>query len=113
MEILIQWLIAALAIMVVAYVLPGVLVDSFFVAMVVAVVLGFINLLVRPALLMLTLPINILTLGLFTFVINALMVLLTAKIVKGFHVKNFWWALGFSLLLSVVIGVLNGLLVRF
>jgi len=108
MDILIRWLIAALAILTIAYVLPGVTVNGFFVAMVVAVVLGIVNSFIRPILLLLTLPINILTLGLLTFVINALMIMLAASIVPGFQVRSFWWALAFSLLLSLAMGVLDG-----
>jgi len=110
MRILIRWLIAALAILATAYVLPGVTVSGFFVAMVVAVVLGVVNTFIRPLLLLITLPINILTLGLFTFVINALMIMLAASIVPGFQVRSFWWALGFSLLLALVMSVLDGVL---
>jgi putative membrane protein len=77
------------------------------VALVVAVVLGFLNTIIKPILIILTLPIEILTLGLFTFVINACLVLLTSKIVGGFYVKSFWWALVFSLVLFLVNGILH------
>ena len=99
--LLFNWIISALAIVVAAYLLPGVAVELF-AAFVAAVVLGFINAVVRPILLVLTLPINILTLGLFTFVLNAALILLTSRIVEGFTVENFWWALLFSLVLSIV-----------
>lgn len=90
--------------MISAYILPGVHVKDFVVALILAVILGIINAILRPILLILTLPINILTLGLFTFVINAFLVMLAARLVKGFSVDNFLWALAFSLVLSLVNG---------
>ena len=86
MEILINWLVSALAIMVGAYILPGVKIESFITALLIAVVLGIINAIIKPILVILTLPINILTLGLFTLVINALLIMLCAWIVPGFSV---------------------------
>lgn len=102
LQVLVHWLIAALAVMITAYILPGVTVGGFFVALVTALVLGLVNALIRPALLLLTLPLNALTLGLLTFVINALMVMLTSAIVPGFRVNGFWWALLFAIVLSLV-----------
>ena len=93
--------------MITAYLLPGIIVKSFFVALVVAVVLGFLNTVLKPILVILTLPINILTLGLFTLVINAGLISLTSTLVDGFVVSSFGWALLFSLILSLVDGVLN------
>ncbi len=107
MKLILHWLLSALAIIITAYLLPGIVVKSFFVALVVAVVLGFFNTIVRPILLVLTLPINVLTLGLFTFVINAVLVLLTSEIVPGFRVKSFVWALLFSLVLWAVNAILH------
>lgn len=109
MGILISWLVSALAILVTAYILPGVHISSFFTALATAVVLGIINSILKPILLLLTLPINILTLGLLTFVINALLVLLAAQIVPGFKVDGFWWALAFSVVLSIVNSFLGNL----
>ncbi len=109
MKTIIHWFLSALAVMITAYLLPGIFVASFFVALVVAVVLGFFNMIVRPVLVILTLPINIVTLGLFTFIINATLVLLTSKIVSGFFVDSFWWALLFSLILSIVNELLHHL----
>jgi putative membrane protein len=102
MLLLIRWLIYALAILIAAYLLPGVSITGFGAALVAALVLGLVNTVLRPFLLLLTLPINILTLGLFTLVINTLMILLTSAVVKGFAVRNFWWALLFGVILSVV-----------
>ena len=96
-----------MAIIISAYILPGVAVASFFAAFVTAVVLGIINAFIKPILIVLTLPLNVLTLGLFTLVINALLIMLTGIIVPGFEVVNFWWALLFGLILSLVNFVLD------
>lgn len=102
MNILINWLIYSLAILVSAYVLPGVTVSAFSTALFAALILGVLNALLKPLLVLLTLPINILTLGLFTFVINSIIVLIADKLVTGFEVAGFWWALLFSIILSVI-----------
>ena len=102
MNILVKWLINALVIMVVAYILPGVHVLSFWTALVVALVLGVFNILIKPFIILLTLPITILTFGLFLLVINALIVLLASHIVSGFRVDGFWWAFLFSILVSLI-----------
>jgi len=107
MAFLIKWLVNALAIGITAYLLPGVRVSGFFAALVTALVLGLVNIFIRPLLLLLTLPLNILTLGLFTLVINALLILLVAAVVPGFSVRGFWWAVLFGLVLAVVNYVLN------
>lgn len=107
MTVFVHWLLSALAVTVTAYLLPGIILKSFLAALVVAVVLGFFNTIIRPILIVLTLPINILTLGLFTLAINAGLVMLTSVIVPGFEVKNFWWALLFSVALWLVNMVLN------
>ena len=109
MNIVFSILISTIAVFVTGYILPGIQVANVLVALVVAVVLGFINAFIRPILFILTLPINILTLGLFTFVIMALMVMLTSLIVPGFLVANFWWALIFAL----VFALLNGFMTTF
>lgn len=102
MKILINWLISALVIFSAAYFLDGVKVDNFTTALVVAIVLGIINAIVKPFLILLTLPINFLTLGLFTLVINAALIMLTTYIVPGFSVVNFWWAILFGVILSLI-----------
>lgn len=109
MRTIIHWFLSALAILITAYLLPAdaIYVKSFFVALVVAVVLGFLNTIIKPILIILTLPLEILTLGLFTFVINAGLVLLTSRIVPGFQVKSFIWALIFSLVLFLMNSVLH------
>ncbi|MFI5349437.1 MAG: phage holin family protein [Elusimicrobiota bacterium] len=109
MRILVHLLISAVAVFATARILPGVTVDGFATALVVAIVLGVVNSLLRPLLLLLTLPLNILTLGLFTFVIIGGLVELTSALVPGFRVANFWWALAFALTLSLINSVLHGL----
>lgn len=104
---LIHWVVSALAILVTAYILPGVHVEGLVAALVLAVVLGAINVFLRPLLIILTLPITILTLGLFLFVINGLLVLLAAQIVPGFTVDSFLWAFVFGIVLAIVGAVLH------
>jgi putative membrane protein len=101
MKLFFHWLIAALAIGIAAYIVPGVSV-TLVSALIAAVVLGAFNFFLRPILLILTLPINILTLGLFSLVINALLVMLAALIVPNFIVPGFWIAFLFALVLSIV-----------
>lgn len=101
-SVIFHWLIATFAVVVTAYVLPGVHVESFFVALVAAVVIALINTFIRPILLFITLPLNIITLGFLTFVINALLVMFASLVVPGFEVENFWWALLFSIVLAGV-----------
>lgn len=92
----------ALAVLITAYVTPRVEVDSFFTALVVSVVLGILNAILKPLLVLLTLPINIPTLGLFTLVINTVIVLIVSNVVPGFQVQGFLTALVFGLILSLV-----------
>ncbi len=106
MKIFFQWLISTLAILVAAYIVPGVMITPVG-ALIAAVVLGALNLFIRPIILILTLPITILTLGLFSLVINALLVLLASYLVPGFLVFGFWPAFWFALALSVVNWVFN------
>jgi len=101
-SLLLRWLLSALALLAVAYLYPGVRVDSFFAAAMAALVLGLVNAVVRPILVILTLPVTIITLGLFLFVINALLFWLVAEIVKGFAVQGFLAALVGSLLYSLI-----------
>ena len=102
MKIIIHWIISALAILITAYLLPGVHLSGVVAALVLALVLGAINATIRRVLIFLTLPISVVTLGLFVFVINALMVLLAAALVPGFSVDGFWWALLFAIVLSII-----------
>jgi len=100
----------AASIMLAAYIIPGVVVKGFFAALWIALFIGIINVLVKPFLILITLPINILTLGLFTFVINAVLILLASSVIKGFEVKGFWVAMLFSIVLSIINFVLGHLL---
>lgn len=109
MKTILHFLVYAFAIMVTAYLLPGIHLSGPMAVLVVAVVLGLINTIVRPILILLTLPLSIVTLGLFVFVLNALLVLLTSHIVPGFTVDSFWWALLFGIVLTLV----NWILKRF
>ncbi len=102
MHVLINWIVSALVILALAYVLPGVSEITFVIALVVALVLGLINAFIRPVVMFLTLPINILTLGLFTLVVDTLLVILAAWAVPGFEIGNFWWAFVFSIALWIV-----------
>ncbi len=109
MNVLAELLINGLAVFIAAYILPGVHVENYFVALIVAVVLGIINTLIKPILVFFTLPITIVTLGLFLLVINAILVMIVANIVAGFSVESFWWALLFGLVLSIINGFLSQL----
>ncbi len=111
MEILIYLVLSTIAVFVTAHILPGVKIDDWVTALIVAVVLGVVNAIIRPILLILTLPINILTLGLFTFMIMGFLVLLVSAIVPGFHVNNFWWAILFAIVLAIINWFLNSIII--
>jgi putative membrane protein len=108
--LLLRWLLNALALILVANVVSGFHVDSFWAALIAALVLGLVNAIIRPILLVLTLPINILTLGIFTFVVNALMILLASSILEGFEVDGFGPAFWGSILLWLISMVTGALL---
>lgn len=110
MQILIKVLVNGLAVFATAYILPGVHVQSFLTAIIVGIVLGILNTLLKPILVILTLPITVVTLGLFYFVLNALLILLVSVVVPGFTVVNFWWALLFSFVISIVSWFLSSLI---
>jgi len=112
MQILLRWLLSALAIIITAKLIPGIQIASFWASLWVALILGLINAVIRPILILITLPINIFTLGLFTFVINGLLVLLASSIIKGFVVQGFWVAVLFSMVLSVISYLLNQFLIK-
>lgn len=107
MKILLKWLIMAISILIAANLISGVSVAGVWAALWLAVFLAIINIVIKPILIIITLPINILTLGLFTFVINALLVWFSASVIKGFKVEGFLPALYFSVVLSVVSYLLN------
>lgn len=105
--LLIRWMITALALWLTSEVVGGISADSTLTLFVAALVLGILNAVIRPVLLILTLPINLVTLGLFTLIINGAMLKLAAWLVPGFHVEGFWAAVGGALLLSVFSFALN------
>ena len=88
-------------------VLPGIHVIDFWTAFIFAVVLAILNIFIKPLIILVTLPVTILTFGLFLFIINALIVLLASRFVTGFRIDNFWWGLLFSLLLSLFISIFD------
>ena len=102
MRLLIVWLVNAVALFVLPYVFPWVKVDTFWAALAAALVLGLVNALIRPILVLLTLPITVLTLGLFYLIVNGFTFLLASKLVPGFEVSSFWWAVLGALVVSVV-----------
>ena len=102
MYVILRWLAYTLAIMLIAWIIPGISVSSIWAALLVVVIMGLINIFLRPLLTFVTLPINFLTLGLFTFVLNALLFMLAGYIAPGFSVDGFWSALLGSLLLSLL-----------
>lgn len=104
---LVRWLVNAVVLLLLPYVLEGVRVEGPVAAVVAAAVLGIVNAVIRPVLLFLTLPLNLLTLGLFTFVVNALLLLLVGSVVPGFEVDGFWVALVASVLISVASALLS------
>jgi len=104
-----KFIITSLSVFGLAYILPGVEIINFWTALLVTVVLALLNLFLRPILLLLSIPINILTLGLFTFVINALIVMLVDYLIAGFNIDGFGWALLFSLIISLVNSILGAL----
>ncbi len=112
MNLLIAWLVNAAVLLGLPYVLPQVQMKTFGTALLVAVVLGLLNTIVRPILLILTLPVNLLTLGLFTFVINGFVFWLAAQFVDGFSVSSFGWAILAALLYSVITWAVNSLLLK-
>jgi putative membrane protein len=101
MNLIIRLLLNGLAVVLTAYLLPGVSVEDYGTALIVALILAIVNVIVKPILVILTIPITILTLGLFLLVINAALILFVDHLVSGFFVDGFWWALLFSLILSI------------
>ncbi|MGC6431767.1 MAG: phage holin family protein [Jejuia sp.] len=110
MNWIIKLLLNAVAVFILAYALSGVSVNGYVGALIVALVISLLNILVKPILVIFTLPATILTLGLFLLVINAIIILLADQLIDGFAVANFWWALIFSILLSILQSILHSLL---
>ena len=109
MKPIIKLLLTAIAVVVLAKLLSGVEVDGYVSAIIVAVVIAILRFTVKPVLIILTLPVTILTLGLFLLIINGIIILLADYFVGGFSVVNIWWALLFSLLLSIFQSIVNSL----
>ena len=105
--IIIRWLILTAAVMLTAYLFEGIHVEGFFSALAAAAVLGILNAIFRPVLIFLTLPINILTLGLFTFVINGLLLMIASCAISGLEVRGFWWAFFGAIIISIVSWLLS------
>jgi putative membrane protein len=99
---IIGFLLTGVAVLAASYILPGVHVEHYGYALLVALVLSIVNLIVKPILIIFTIPLTFFTLGLFLLVINALMIMLTDSLTPGFSVDGFWWALAFSLILSIL-----------
>lgn len=110
MKLILRILLSAIAVVVLSKILPGVGVDTYMTAIIVAIVLSLLNFIVKPILVILTLPVTILTLGLFLLIINAIIILLADSLITGFSVENIWWALLFSLLLSFLQSILFSIL---
>lgn len=102
MNLIVRWLLYSLAIVFIAWLIPGITVSSFVTALFVSILIGLINTFIKPILLFITLPINFLTLGLFTLVVNALLLMLAGHIAPGFSVNGFWSAFFGSLILSAL-----------
>lgn len=111
MGILIRWAINAASLLLLAWLIPAVQVTGFGTALVVALVLGLLNAVIRPVLIVLTLPVNLLTLGLFTFVINGFLFWFAARILEGFSVSSFGWAILAAIVYSLISWAVSSLLV--
>ncbi len=112
MKLLLVWLINAVALLAVAYLLPGIAVAGFVTALIAALVLGLVNAVIRPLLILLTLPVTLVTLGLFIFVINGLLFWFVGSFVTGFVVSGFWWGVLGAIAYSIVSWALSALLLK-
>lgn len=110
MGLILQIIISSIAVYFTAWLLPGISVKSFGSAVLVAIVLGILNAILKPVLQFLSFPITVLTLGLFLLVINTVIILIAAALVKNFQVESFWWALLFSIIMSIVVSVLESII---
>lgn len=102
MNFLIRIILSALGVFIAAYIIPGVEVNDFWTAIIAAIIIGVLNWTVRPLLILFTIPLTIFTLGLFLLVINAIVILIADALISGFVVDGFWWALLFSLVLTIL-----------
>ncbi len=109
MNFFLKVILSSVAVLIVSYLLPGVYIEDFFAALILAIVLAILNGLVKPILIIFTIPLTFVTLGLFLLVINAVIILMADGLVSGFYVDGFWWALFFSILLSITNSLLSDL----
>ncbi|MDB5727762.1 MAG: phage holin family protein [Noviherbaspirillum sp.] len=112
MRLLLVWLINAAALFVVPYLIPSIRVQDFTTALIAALVLALVNTLIRPVLVLLTLPVTVLTLGLFILIINGLLFWVVANFIKGFQVAGFWSAVGGALVYTIISWALSALLLK-
>lgn len=110
MNIIVRFLLNGLAVLATAYLLPGVDVADYQTALITALVLSIANIIIKPILILFTIPITVMTLGLFLLVINAIIILVADYFVTGFTVNGFWWALAFSLIMSIFNSIIDDLL---
>lgn len=110
MKLLLRWVISALALLALPYLVSGIELKSFYFALIAAALLGLVNAVIRPVLILLTLPVTILTLGLFIFVINALLFWFVGSFFAGFHVSGFWAGFFGAILYSLITWAANALL---
>lgn len=107
--LILRWLLFALALMFIAWLIPGISIDGFKAALLASLVIGIVNVLIRPILVIITFPVTILTLGLFIFILNALLFILVAKLVHGFEIDGFLSAFLGSILLSIISVFINSM----
>lgn len=107
MKLLAEWIFRAFVLLVTTVLVPGFHIDSLITALAVAAILGILNLLLKPILIVLTLPVTILTLGLFMFVINAILLALTASVIRGFQIDSFFTAIIASIVIAIISSILN------
>jgi putative membrane protein len=110
LKLLIKWIILTASIIFVSYILDGIQIDSFLTALIAAALLGILNTVVRPLLILLTLPVNLMTFGIFIFVINAMLLMLVSHVISGFQVNGFWTAVSGSILITLSSALLNRLI---
>lgn len=109
MRLLLGWAINAAALFLLPYIVPAVQISSFMTALVVALVIGLLNTFIRPVLFVLTLPITVLTLGLFTLILNGLMFWIASYFIQGFAIRGFWWAVLAALVYSIISWAISSL----
>ena len=109
-SLILNIIISSIAVYFTAWLLPGISIKSYGTAIVIAIVLGILNAILKPILQVISFPITILTLGLFLLVINTVIILITSALVTNFHVDNFWWALLFSVIVSIVTSILDSII---